>query len=243
MVTSPIQRVVCLMESSVDGRLDESRWSVLYDEKGEGEPDVYYETRDRLHGDVFILGKKTVTKHFCSKIFKSESRTRIISTDPFLGIRTNSKITAVFDSKCELAYDSNEMWGTTLMAVLSEDNCTEEYLSYLRSKEISYVFAGHDGHNIRAALRAMYSDFGLRKVILCGGGLLNGEFLKQGLIDELYLILYPGIDGLSGINSIFEYRGEEGEMPCKGQSLELISCEVVRAGVVRLRYRFHFYEC
>ena len=25
------QKVTCLMESSIDGRLDESRWSVLYD--------------------------------------------------------------------------------------------------------------------------------------------------------------------------------------------------------------------
>ena len=34
MVTTPSQRVICLMESSVDGRIDESRWSVLYSEKG-----------------------------------------------------------------------------------------------------------------------------------------------------------------------------------------------------------------
>ena len=37
------------MESSIDGRLDESRWSVLYDSNGEGEPDVYYETKAKLN--------------------------------------------------------------------------------------------------------------------------------------------------------------------------------------------------
>jgi len=30
-------------------------------------------------------------------------------------------------------------------------------------------------------------------------------------------------------------------LPTKGQSLELLSCKVVRAGVVLLHYRFHYY--
>ena len=110
------------------------------------------------------------------------------------------------------------------------------------SKEISFTFAGKDGHDIKKALKSLYSDFGIKNVLLCGGGILNGSFLKLGLIDELYLVLYPGIDGLSGVKSIFEYEGKEGEKPCDGQSLELLSCDVVRAGVVLLRYRFHFYS-
>lgn len=48
------QKVTCLMESSIDGRLDESRWSVLYDSNGEGEPDVYYETKAKLNPELSI---------------------------------------------------------------------------------------------------------------------------------------------------------------------------------------------
>lgn len=235
------QKITCLMESSIDGRLDESRWSVLYDAKGEGDPDVYYQTKADINPEISILGKETVLKHHCDTPFLSDTFTRIKNPKPFLGIRSNAQMTAVFDSKGIIAYKNNEIWGTTLMVVLGEDLASEEYLDYLRAHEISYTFAGPDGHDIRKALQSMYSDFGIKKVLLCGGGILNGSFLKQGLIDELYLVLYPGIDGLSGVNSIFEYQGDKDELPTKGQSLELLSCKVVRAGVVLLHYRFHYY--
>ena len=214
------QKVTCLMESSIDGRLDESRWSVLYDSNGEGEPDVYYETKAKLNPELSILGKETILHHHCSIPFKSDTHTRIKDPKPFLGIRENAEMTAV----------------------LGEDTASEEYLEFLRKKEISFTFAGKDGHDIKKALKSLYSDFGIKNVLLCGGGILNGSFLKLGLIDELYLVLYPGIDGLSGVKSIFEYEGKKGEKPCDGQSLELLSCDVVRAGVVLLRYRFHFYS-
>ena len=236
------QKVTCLMESSIDGRLDESRWSVLYDSNGEGEPDVYYETKAKLNPELSILGKETILHHHCSIPFKSDTHTKIKDPKPFLGIRENAEMTAVFDSKGSIAYENNEIWGSTLLVVLGEDTASEEYLEFLRKKEIYFTFAGKDGHDIKKALKSLYSDFGIKNVLLCGGGILNGSFLKLGLIDELYLVLYPGIDGLSGVKSIFEYEGKEGEKPCDGQSLELLSCDVVRAGVVLLRYRFHFYS-
>ena len=237
-----IQKVTCLMESSIDGRLDESRWSVLYDEKGEGEVDVYYETKAKINPELSILGKETIKRHHCDVPFNADTFTPIANPKPFLGIRENAQMTAVFDSKGTIAYKNNEIWGTTLLVVLGEKTASEEYLAYLREQEISYTFAGADGHDIKKALQSIYSDFGIKNVLLCGGGILNGAFLKQGLIDELYLVLYPGIDGLRGVNSIFEYQGGKDEKPCDGQSLELLSCDVVRAGVVLLRYRFHFYQ-
>lgn len=241
-MSSTLQKVTCLMESSIDGRLDESRWSVLYDAKGEGDTDVYYETKAKINPEISILGKATIQRHHCNKEFVSPSKTKITSAKPFLGVRSNASMTAVFDSVGNIAYDNNEIWGSTLLVILGKDTCSQEYLDYLRKKEISYTFAGDDGRDIKKALASLYSDFGIKKVLLCGGGILNGAFLKHGLIDDLYLILYPGIDGLSGVNSIFEYKGKDGEKPCDGQSLELVSCNVVRAGVVRLHYNFHFYE-
>ncbi|MGN1281964.1 MAG: dihydrofolate reductase family protein [Succinivibrio sp.] len=237
-----VQRVTCLMESSLDGRLDESRWSVLYDRDGEGDPDVYYQTKAKINPEISLLGKETIIMHHCSDQFTCNTHTKIEDPRPFLGIRENAQLTAVFDSAGTIAYKNNEIWGTTLLVVLGEDTASQEYLDYLKEREISYTFAGSDGHDLKKALKSIYSDFGIKNVLLCGGGILNGDFLSQGLIDELYLVLYPGIDGLSGVNSIFEYKGAPGEKPCRGQTLELISCNVERAGVVVLRYKFHFYS-
>lgn len=51
--------------------------------------------------------------------------------------------------------------------------------------------------------------------------------------------IYPGIGGLSGMPSIFEYKGERAEFPADGQVLELVSARKLENGVIALRYKFH----
>lgn len=48
-----------------------------------------------------------------------------------------------------------------------------------------------------------------------------------------------GIDGLSGVPSIFEYVGSATDRPAAGQSLQLLSAEQREHGVMWLRYKFH----
>ena len=72
-----------------------------------------------------------------------------------------------------------------------------------------------------------------------GGGIIDGEMLAQGLIDELSLVIYPGIDGLTTAPSIFEYLGHSEERPAEGQTLELLSMDRRSHGIVWLRYKFH----
>lgn len=48
-----------------------------------------------------------------------------------------------------------------------------------------------------------------------------------------------GIDGLSGVPSIFEYVGSATDCPAAGQSLQLLSAEQREHGVMWLRYKFH----
>ena len=230
------------MECSIDGRIDEQRWSRMYDPDGEGNPDVYYETRDKIDPQVALLGRTTIEKNFTSKRFSSDSFTPPVSTAPFLGIRAKEKMTAVFDAQGTLAFDSNVIWGSTLIMVLGSSLVSEEYLDYLRKHEISYIFAGADGHDYKEAIRSLYEDFGLKNILLAGGGILNGHFLKAGLIDEIYLVLYPGIDGFSGTNSIFEYQGDDTDKPSESLTLELLGCKEIRAGVILLHYAIHKIE-
>lgn len=231
--------VTCLMECSIDGRLDESRWSTMFDKDGEGDPDVYYETRNKIDADAALLGRVTVQRHYARNIFKTDSHSMPLDLTPFRGIRTTQKMLAVFDSTGMLSYDTNVISGSTVIAVLGSKLVSEEYLCFLREKEVSYTFAGDDGRDLKAALSSLYNDFGLKHVLLAGGGLLNGSFLKAGLIDELDVVIYPGLDGLNGVNSIFEYKGDKNEKPCLGQSLELLDVQKCRAGVVLLKYAFH----
>ena len=113
-------------------------------------------------------------------------------------------------------------------------------MEHLRELGISYLFAGENGDNMALALETLRVEFGIEKLLLEGGGVINGVFLKAGLIDELSLMIYPGIDGLAGTSTIFDYIGKRSnELPAKSQRLELLATEVLQDGIVWLRYKFH----
>ena len=61
--------------------------------------------------------------------------------------------------------------------------------------------------------------------------------MQAGLIDELSLVVYPGIDGTAGSTSIFQCTGKGKAI--QEQSLELISAKTMEDGLVWLRYKFH----
>ena len=124
------------------------------------------------------------------------------------------------------------------MLVVVGRNVTEEYLAHLREIHTSYIIVS-DATNLREGLEAVGREFGIRRVSVQGGGILNGALLAEGLIDELSLVVYPGIDGLSGVPSIFEYMGDTTEYPSQGQRLQLLSASRREHGVMWMRYEFH----
>ena len=121
---------------------------------------------------------------------------------------------------------------------ISLGSYTEESLAHLRERQISYVLVS-DATDLRAGFEAVGREFGIRSVSVQGGGILNGALLAEGLIDELSLVVYPGIDGLSGVPSIFEYTGGITEYPAQGQRLQLLSASQREHGVMWIQYKFH----
>ena len=54
------------------------------------------------------------------------------------------------------------------------------------------------------AVDMLGTDFGVERIALVGGGHINGAFLAAGLIDEVSLMIGPGIDGRKGMASVFD---------------------------------------
>jgi riboflavin biosynthesis pyrimidine reductase len=62
--------------------------------------------------------------------------------------------------------------------------------------QIEYVRAGRDGQlDLPAALAQLGERFGVRSVLCEGGPHLNGQLLRAGLVDELFLSLAPKLAG------------------------------------------------
>jgi len=227
------------MMSSVDGRLVADRWTPPFDGTEQDKMyEPYYEISTGLKARAWMIGNNTIQIDNQVAIFDYSKYAPAAMFETYIGKRETENTCIIFDSKGKIIYPDDTINGDNVIAVLSEQ-VSDEYLSHLREKGISYIFAGNDGHDFRKALETLHSAFGYEELLLDGGGVLNGKFLNEGLIDELSLLIYPGVDGLSGISSIIEYKGESGEFPAAGQALQLLSVKQLRNGIVWLHYQFH----
>ncbi|MEJ0001052.1 MAG: dihydrofolate reductase family protein [Verrucomicrobiota bacterium] len=149
--------------------------------------------------------------------------------------RKGRDVAVAVDPHGKVHYGQDNVEGDHVIAILGEQ-VSDDYLAELREDGVSYLFAGKDGHDLPGALDILGETFGLKGLLLEGGGKINGAFLKAGLIDEISVLVYPGVDGLAGVASIFDYAGKPDEKPTDGQSLRHLATETLEGGVVWLRY-------
>ncbi len=224
--------------SSVDGRLLNNRWTEPFD----GTPasdllQVYAAVGRELGTDAWMFGKNTLRAAFSYKWGIDGHAVSSDSPAVFVGKRRSERMFIVADPEADIFFTSSVLRGDNMLVIVGR-NATEEYLAHLREKQISYVIVS-DAADLQAGLEAVGQEFGIRCISVQGGGILNGALLAEGLVDELSLVVYPGIDGLSGVPSIFEYVGGATDYPAAGQSLQLLSAEQREHGVMWLRYKFH----
>lgn len=231
-------KVICHIMSSVDGRLLDNRWTQPFGETDKTELlKVYAAIARDLNTDAWMFGKKTVRDIFPEKF--NDRNTPFLGLNPvFIGVRNSKRMFIVSDPDGDILFTSSTLRNDNILVLLGQ-NVTEEYLAFLRELYISYIVV-EDATNLTSGLEAANREFGLCSVSVQGGGILNGALLGEGLIDELSLVIYPGIDGLSGVPSIFEHIGNKTKCPAEGQTLQLLSVEQREHGVVWLRYKFHF---
>lgn len=104
----------------------------------------------------------------------------------------------------------------------------------MRERNISYIFAGEKTISCGIAVQKLKSLFGIEKLKLSGGGMINWSFAQEGLIDELSLIIAPTADGAPDTPTLFERRPD---LPFSGPvRFTLKSVEAAKGGCVWLRY-------
>ena len=223
--------------SSVDGRLLPGRWTAPFDGTNPSELFKEYSAIGKsLDTDAWMFGKATTREAFPYK-FMPKGEPVGESGKVFVGNRTSSRLFITIDPDADIFFTSDRLRGDNILVILGI-NATTDYLSALEEKGISYLVAD-DICNLRKVFAMVKNYFNIETISLQGGGIIDGEMLAQGLIDELSLVIYPGIDGLTTAPSIFEYLGHSGERPAEGQTLELLSVDRRPHGIVWLRYKFH----
>lgn len=231
-------KVICHMMASVDGRIVVQQWTSPSGTDKGNLVKSYGMINTQLAAEAIIEGRKTVQEDFVHGTFNYEKYPAASEFKTHKANHTSQRFFVVVDPQGKILYEENNIRGNDVIAVLSEQ-VSDEYLSHLREKGISYLFAGNDGRDLQKMLEILKEDFSIQTALLQGGGIINGAFLKAGLIDELSLMIYPGIDGLASSAAVFDFFEKEDRRFLKDQSLELASCQSLDNGVVWLCYRIN----
>ena len=142
------------------------------------------------------------------------------------------------DPKGELGFSSHVIAKKSrppahVIQVLTE-RVSPAYLSYLRERDVSYLFAGRERVACAQLLQKLQAAFGIDRLMVAGGGVTNQSFLREGLIDELSLVIAPVADG-SGGAALFDGAGFL--PPGRPTAFTLVQAEPLAGSTLWLRYR------
>ena len=141
------------------------------------------------------------------------------------------------DARGELAFEENfSPYGgidSHVVEILTEQ-ASNAYKDFLRKKEISYIISGTDQIDYEVMLDKLYNLFGIKKMMVGGGGTLNWSFIQNGLADEVSVILAPIGNGDPEGHRFFVAK--EPYSSIKETAFKLKSVEELEHGTLWIRY-------
>lgn len=228
--------VICHMSTSIDGRLHPSRFTKAAAGISRDVLRGHYErVHESFEADGWIVGRRTMCE-MAKGTERNLAEAPKLPREAHVAERQGRKLAVAIDPSGRAHYGKDNVGGDHVVAVLGEQ-VSDAYLAELREDGVSYLFAGVRGDELSSAMEQLASIFGAGKLLLEGGGGINGAFLKHQLIDEFSTLIFPAVDGIAGTQSIVDYAGPEGDRPGDGQSLRLTHCETLEGGMVWLRHK------
>ncbi len=188
--------IICHMATSLDGKvtgdfLGKSEYSGLIED--------YYRIHREYGADGFLCGRVTMESSFPQPPVSQVDDGSSIAREDYVAEKAAFYAVAI-DPNGKLWWGSRTLSdpdegydGAHIIEVLTE-NVSDAFLAHLRDKGVSYLFGGKTELNLRLIARKLKKWFAIEKLLLEGGGIVNGSFLQEGLIDELSLVVVPAAE-------------------------------------------------
>lgn len=227
MDTTKRPYVICHMVPSVDGRIVTSGWDIPRTVLGE-----YERTAATFDAQAWIIGRISMEPYAGRSKVPVRKKGEPLPRTDFIARRDAESYAIALDPSGKLTWKSSSIDEEHVITVLTEQ-VPDDYLAFLRDRGVSYLFGGKKDLNLKRVLQKLRKEFGIKTLLLEGGGKINGSFLAADLIDELSVLIAPVADGSIGTPSLFDAK--EGRGPSR--KLELRSVEKRKGGLVWLRYK------
>ena len=217
------------MAASVDGRIVADKWP---------DPPAVRREYERIHAsyaaDGWMCGRVTM-EPFAGGVRSDAEVAREYSgeaREDFSAPGAHGSFAVAIDPRGRLAWKRNDIDGDHVITVLCE-RVSDDYLALLRERGVSFVLAGKNDVDLALALEKIGARFGVRILMLEGGGQVNGGMLAAGLIDEVSILVVPVADGRVGTPAVFDIE-HGGAAP---RQLMLEAVERRSGEMIWLRYR------
>jgi 2,5-diamino-6-(ribosylamino)-4(3H)-pyrimidinone 5'-phosphate reductase len=218
--------VICHMLPSIDGRI------VLRDWKLSNATGEYEKTAATFDADAWIIGRISMEPYAGKARVPVRKNRERIKREDFIAEHDASSYAIAIDPSGKLTWSASDIDGEHVITILTE-SVTDDYLAFLQAKGVSYLFGGKSRVDLPKVLQKLRARFGIRKLLLEGGGKINGSFLAANLIDELSILVAPVADGSIGTPSLFDVENRRSP----ARNLKLTSIEKRPGDIVWLRYK------
>jgi riboflavin biosynthesis pyrimidine reductase len=223
--------VICHMNASVDGRAWHSRWRPAENRMA----GLFERIHEQLGNGSWLIGRVTGSEYAKAEAYPRHTD-QTFPREPWFARRDAAAYGIALDAHGKIAWGRSDIGGDPIVAVLTTQ-VSDAHLAGLRQDGVSYIFAGERELDLALALEVLNRELGIERLLLEGGGVSNGSFLRAGLIDEISLTICPAIDGARGGPHIFDSAEDMLGPTAPVQSMTLETCEVLDGGAVWLRYR------
>jgi len=198
--------------------------------------ELYYEIAAKMDVDAVLMGSNTVLTGFGveagetiskdSQIF--EPRENDPEDDrPLLVVPDSQGKIRIWTEILKMPYISNVL-------VLCSRSTPREYLDFLDERFIDYLVVGFEQVDLEIALEELNTKFGVKRIRVDSGGVLNGALLSQGLVDQVHVLIHPEMVG-GNINNLIFQSPTEGD----GVSIRLYldGMEKIKDDIIYLKYK------
>lgn len=225
--------IICHMVTSIDGKVT---GNFLYSSECEMATEEYYQINRDFQADAFACGRVTMEGSFTGGWYPdlAEFTDIKMEREDYVADREAGFYAVAFDRQGRLGWkgskivDEDPGYGNAHIIEVLCEGAPDAYLAYLKKIGVSYIFAGKAEMDLLLALEKLRTLFGIEKLLLEGGSIINGAFLQEHVVDELSLVVAPVI--ADAVDKPVFYGSDM-------KSFELMQATTVNGGNIWLRYR------
>ena len=193
--------IICHMTTSIDGKVTGDFLSVP---ESEAAVEAYYEINRNYKANAYACGRVTMEGSFTGGFWTDLAAFADVRVDreDYIAEKDAKYFAVAFDRKGRLGWTDSRIHdgdpgydNAHIINVMCENLVSDAYLAYLKSIGVSYIFAGKEELDLLLAVEKLKMLFGIKKLLLEGGSVINGAFQREGLIDELSLVVAPVMAG------------------------------------------------